>query len=157
MDFHATLSAQGKLYRYVIDNGVILDPFQTRYSLHVPHPLDEKAMDRASKSLLGTHDFRGFETNYPNRTTSIRTITHISVDRGGRFVWLEVAADGFLYNMVRAIAGTLILVGSGRWGEERVAEVLGAQDRRATGPTAPPQGLFLVRVDYEPDPKSLAP
>jgi tRNA pseudouridine38-40 synthase len=146
--FHATLDAKAKLYRYVIDNGRVADPFQLRYSWHVYPPLDAEAMDRAAQVLKGRHDFHSFETHWPNRTSSVRTITQAAVRRLGDSVRIEVEADGFLYNMVRAIAGTLVLVGSGRWPEARVAEALAAEDRSRAGPTAPPQGLFLVRVRY---------
>ncbi len=147
--FHATLDAEAKLYRYVIDNGRVADPFQRRYSHHVFQPLDVAAMNRAADPLRGRHDFHSFETHWPNRTSSVRTITHIAVDRVNSFVRIDVEADGFLYNMVRSITGTLVLVGTGRWPESRVAEALAAEDRREAGPTAPPQGLFLVRVRYE--------
>jgi tRNA pseudouridine38-40 synthase len=146
--FHATLDAKAKLYRYVIDNGRVADPFQTRYSYHVYPRLDAAAMHRAAQALKGRHDFHSFETNWPNRTSSVRTVTHIAVNRVGDFVWVDVEADGFLYNMVRSIAGTLVEVGKGKWPESKVAEVLTAEDRREAGPTAPPQGLFLVRVRY---------
>jgi tRNA pseudouridine38-40 synthase len=146
--FHATLDAKAKLYRYVIDNNPIADPFQRRYSDHVYPPLDVARMNQAAQALRGRHDFHSFETHWPNRTSSVRTITHIAVSRMNDFVWLDVEADGFLYNMVRAICGTLVLVGTGRWPATRVAEVLAARDRRVAGPTAPPQGLFLVRVRY---------
>jgi tRNA pseudouridine38-40 synthase len=149
--FHATLDARAKLYRYVIDNGRVADPFQLRYSWHIHRPLDVAAMHRAAQALRGRHDFHSFETHWPNRTSSVRTITHIAVNRVNDFVWLDVEADGFLYNMVRSIAGTLQLVGTGRWPESRVLEALRAEDRREAGPTAPPQGLFLVRVRYPHD------
>ena len=116
------------------------------------HPLDAAAMHRAGQALKGRHDFHSFETNWPNRTSSVRTITHLAVNRMGSFVWIDAEADGFLYNMVRTIAGTLIYVGLGRWPESRVAEVIAAEDRAAAGPTAPPQGLFLIRVRYAGDP-----
>ena len=147
--FHATLDAKAKLYRYVIDNDPIGDPLQRRYSDHVYQPLDVAAMNRAAQALLGRHDFHSFETHWPNRTSSVRTITRIAVTRNGPMVWIEVEADGFLYNMVRSIAGTLARVGTGRWAESRVGDALRAEDRREAGPTAPPQGLFLVRVRYE--------
>jgi tRNA pseudouridine38-40 synthase len=147
--FHATLDAQAKLYRYVIDNGAIADPFQTRYSWHVYQSLDIAAMHSAAQSLRGRHDFHSFETHWPNRTSSVRTIAHIAVNRMNDAIWIDVEADGFLYNMVRSIAGTLVEVGKGKWPEAQVAEVLAAEDRRVAGPTAPPQGLFLVRVRYE--------
>jgi tRNA pseudouridine38-40 synthase len=150
--FHATLDAKAKLYRYVIDNHPIADPLQRRYSYHVYHHLDVPAMSRAAQALQGRHDFHSFETHWPNRTSSVRTIMHIAVSRQGDFVWIDAEADGFLYNMVRTIAGSLILVGEGRWPESRLAEVLAAEDRRLAGPTAPPQGLFLVRVRYSNDP-----
>ncbi|HEV3163019.1 MAG TPA: tRNA pseudouridine(38-40) synthase TruA [Isosphaeraceae bacterium] len=153
--FHATLDARGKLYRYVIDNSPIADPFQLRYSHHVYQPLDVEAMNRAAQALKGRHDFHSFETHWPNRTSSVRTITHIAVSRMNAFVWIDVEADGFLYNMVRSITGTLILVGTGKWPESRVAQALAAEDRREAGPTAPPQGLFLVRVRYGDDSEDL--
>ena len=151
--FHATLDAKTKLYRYVIDNGRVADPFRLRYAHHVFQPLDSEAMRRAAAALVGRHDFHSFETNWPNRTSSVRTITGLEVIRQGETVHVEVEADGFLYNMVRSIAGTLILVGLGRRPEGWVAEAMAAEDRAAAGPTAPPQGLFLVRVNYGSGPE----
>jgi tRNA pseudouridine38-40 synthase len=147
--FHATLDAKSKRYRYVIDNGPIASPFQLRYAWHVRPPLDRRAMSEAGHALLGRHDFHSFETGWPNRTSSVRTIMDLSVDRSGAFVTIEVEADGFLYNMVRSIAGTLMKVGAGRRPRAWVAEVLAAENRTEAGPTAPPQGLFLVKVQYE--------
>jgi tRNA pseudouridine38-40 synthase len=147
--FHATLDAKSKLYRYVIDNGPVADPFRLRYADHIHRRLDTDAMNRAAQSLKGRHDFHSFETNWPNRTSSVRTIAYIAAIRQGDDVWIEVEADGFLYNMVRSITGTLTTVGLGRRPESWVAEALAAEDRSAAGPTAPPQGLFLVRVRYE--------
>lgn len=146
--FHPTLDAKRKLYRYMVDNGPVADPFQRRHAHYVPHRLDDRAMHRAAQALRGRHDFRSFETEWPNRTSSVRTITHIAVSRMLNSVWIDVEADGFLYNMVRSITGTLLLIGSGRRPESFAAEALGAEDRRRAGPTAPPQGLFLVRVTY---------
>ncbi len=150
--FHATLDAKSKRYRYVIDNGPVADPFQLRYSDHVYQRLDEGAMNRAAQALKGRHDFHSFETNWPNRTSSVRTIYDIQASRAGHIIHVEVEADGFLYNMVRSITGTLVLVGLGRWPESKVGEALAAEDRREAGPTAPPQGLFLVYVRYPGDP-----
>jgi tRNA pseudouridine38-40 synthase len=151
--FHATLDAKSKRYRYAIDNARIASPFQLRYRWHVPLPLDVGAMNRAGQSLLGRHDFRSFETDWPNRMSSVRTIVDLSVDRQGESVAIEVEADGFLYNMVRSIAGTLVLVGTGKRPESWVAKVLAAQSRVEAGPTAPPQGLFLVCVRYTSEAK----
>jgi tRNA pseudouridine38-40 synthase len=146
--FDANRDALRKLYRYVIHDGPVPDVFQRRYAWHCKWRLDVDAMRRASEPLLGRHDFHSFESDWPNRLSSIRTITHLTVNRVGDFIWIDVEADGFLYNMVRAIAGTLINVGRGYWPESRVAEILNAEDRREAGPTAPPEGLFLMRVTY---------
>lgn len=154
--FHATLDARSKRYRYVIDNAPIPDPFRRHYCWHVGYGLDETRMHRASQALKGRHDFRSFETEWPNRTSSVRTIFDIGVARDGPVVTIEVEADGFLYNMVRSIAGTLVLIGGGRRPESFAAEALAAQSRKDAGPTAPPQGLFLRYVRYDRAP-SLSP
>ena len=146
--FHATVDATSKMYRYVIDNGRVADPFQRRYAWHVFRPLDADAMRAAGQALVGRHDFRSFETNWPNRMSSVRTVMKVEAARVGDCVRVEVEADGFLYHMVRAITGTLTLVGKRKWPVERVAEALAAQDRGRAGPTAPAQGLCLVRVEY---------
>jgi len=166
--FHATYSAKGKLYRYAMHDGPVMDPILLRYVVHFNWPVDDSAMHAAAQSLAGTHDFSSFESAGAPRESSVRTITHIAVFRGGAecigccgspdyspltthhspLLFLEVAADGFLYNMVRAIAGTLINVGRGYWPAKSVQEILDARDRTKAGPTAPPHGLFLVRVDY---------
>ena len=149
--FHSTIDAVTKLYRYEIDNGRVADPFRLRYADHIHCHLDVDAMHRAAQTLKGRHDFHSFETNWPNRTSSVRTITHIAAIRRDDSVSIEVEADGFLYKMVRSITGTLTLVGLGRHSESWVAQALAAEDRSAAGPTAPPQGLFLVRVNYAGD------
>lgn len=146
--FDANKDALRKLYRYVILDSPLRSPFMHRYAAMSRHRLDAAAMARAGRCLLGRHDFHSFETEWPNRLTSIRTITQLSVNRVGDYVWIDVEADGFLYNMVRAIAGTLMNVGRGYWPESRVEEILNAEDRTEAGPTAPAKGLFLMRVTY---------
>jgi tRNA pseudouridine38-40 synthase len=146
--FDANRGAKRKLYRYVIQDGPVHDVFLRRYYCHSRHPLDVAAMQEAAEPLKGRHDFHSFETDWPNRMSSVRTITHLAINRAGEWIWLDVEADGFLYNMVRAIAGTLINVGRGYWPVSQVAEILKAEDRREAGPTAPAQGLFLMRVTY---------
>jgi tRNA pseudouridine38-40 synthase len=147
-EFDANRHAVRKMYRYVIRDHPIPDPFLRRFAARCTQRLDAAAMARAAAVLVGTHDFHSFETEWPNRKTSVRTITHLTVNRAGDHIWISVEADGFLYNMVRAIAGTLINVGRGFWPESRVAEILMAEDRTQAGPTAPACGLFLMRVTY---------
>jgi tRNA pseudouridine38-40 synthase len=152
-DFHAIRDAVRKRYRYAIHDAPVRDVFQRLYCWHYTHGrLDADAMNRAAEALLGKHDFRSFQSSGAERESSVRTIFEISVRRGrgeaAGWITLEVEADGFLYNMVRAIVGTLVEVGRGAQPESWPAEALQAADRSAAGPTAPPQGLFLVRVDY---------
>ncbi|HTU20160.1 MAG TPA: tRNA pseudouridine(38-40) synthase TruA [Gemmataceae bacterium] len=147
--FDANRDAKRKLYRYILHDGPVPDLFMRRYCHHTRYRLDAAAMTRAAACLRGRHDFHSFESSWPNRASSVRTIMHLAVNRFDDWIWLDVEADGFLYNMVRAIAGTLINVGRGYWPETRVAEILHAEDRTQAGPTAPAQGLFLMRVSYE--------
>jgi len=147
--FDANRDARRKLYRYVIHDGPVPNLFLRRYCCRSRHPLDADAMRTAADPLRGRHDFHSFETDWPNRMSSVRTITHLSLNRMGEWIWLDVEADGFLYNMVRAIAGTLINVGRGYWPVSKVSEILQAENRSEAGPTAPAQGLFLMRVSYE--------
>lgn len=150
--FHATYEAIGKRYRYQIHNGRVPSVFDRDFAWHFPHELDEEAMRRAGQVLIGRHDFSSFETAGSERPDSVRTITELTVARGAaelaERVTIEVAGDGFLYNMVRTIVGTLVEVGRGARDEAWPGDVLVACDRRQAGQTAPPHGLFLVRVDY---------
>lgn len=152
--FHAIRDAIRKRYRYVVDDGPTADIFRRRYAWHYRQRLDALAMQRAARPLVGTHDFRSFETGWPNRETSVRTVLDLRVERqpaDSNLIHVEIEADGFLYNMVRAIVGTLVEVGRGARGESWPADALAAMDRRAAGPTAPARGLFLLRVDYDLD------
>jgi len=150
--FHATRDAIGKRYRYQIHNARTPSVFDRHYAWHYPQPLDAAAMHTAGQHLVGRHDFSSFETAGSERPDSIRTIHELSVTRGAGAlsdrVTLEVAGDGFLYNMVRTIVGTLVEVGDGSRPTEWPAAVLAARDRRQAGQTAPPHGLFLVSVTY---------
>ena len=111
LEFDANRHALRKLYRYVIIDGPFKNPFMRKYAFRSKHRLDASIMAEAAKPLLGTHDFHSFETNWPNRHSSVRTINHLTVNRVGEYVWIDIEADGFLYNMVRSIAGTLMNVG----------------------------------------------
>jgi tRNA pseudouridine38-40 synthase len=147
--FDANHDAARKLYRYVIHDGPVPNPFLRRYACQSRHKLDASTMRRAAESLKGRHDFSSFETLGSPRMSSVRTILHLTINRVGDWIWIDVEGDGFLYNMVRAIAGTLMYVGRDFWPESQVAAILEAADRTQAGPTAPAQGLFLMRVSYE--------
>lgn len=150
--FHAIRDAVNKRYRYQILDGPVCDVIARHFVWHVRQRLDEEAMGVASQCLKGRHDFSSFEAAGASRATSVRNVTDVKVirhvERGFDRIKLEVAADGFLYNMVRNIVGTLVEVGRNRRDAEWVREVLHGRDRRNAGPAAPPHGLFLVRVDY---------
>lgn len=151
-DFHPIRDSVSKRYHYRIDDGPVRDVFARRHVWHYRRSLDEAAMAAGAVHLLGRHDFSSFETAGAERPDSIRTVSDISVVRGGdgtsRRITIEVEADGFLYNMVRAIVGTLVEVGRGAQPPDWVRQVLEAADRSLAGPTAPPQGLFLLWVKY---------
>jgi tRNA pseudouridine38-40 synthase len=151
--FHPTHKALRKRYRYLIHDGPVRDVFRRQYCWHFNQGrLDADAMHRSATPLIGAHDFSSFETSGSRSKNSVRTIFDLSIRRGRGdeqdWIAIEVEADGFLYNMVRTIVGTLVEVGRGVKPETWPAEVLRAADRRLAGPTAPPQGLFLVKVDY---------
>lgn len=150
-NFHATHDALKKLYRYQIHNSRVRPLIDRRYRWHLPQSLDVPAMRAAAELLVGRHDFASFETTGSERSSTVRTLTEVRVGQGGAAgeqIDIEVEGDGFLYNMVRGIAGTLVEVGRGARRPSWITEVLAARDRRAAGPNAPPQGLVLVRVDY---------
>ncbi len=151
--FHALRSARRKRYRYVIHDSGSRDVFARRFCWQLAYRLDDAAMKRAAEALVGTHDFSSFRTGEPRRRSSVRTVFALEVARPHADrpceLHLEVEANGFLYNMVRVIAGTLVQVGRGVQSEHWVREVLESQCRLAAGRTAPPQGLILLWVRYD--------
>lgn len=153
--FHAIRHASKKLYRYVFCDAPGKQIFRRAYCWQIPFPLDADRMQAGALHLLGTHDFACFQTKGAERESTVRTLFSLTVRRNEPreegFITLEVEGNGFLYNMVRAISGTLYDVGRGRREPAWVAEVLASRDRQKAGMTAPSQGLFLVRITY-PDP-----
>jgi len=147
-DFHPRFGALSKTYRYQIWNRPIPNPLVSRYSTFYYYPLDAEKMDRAAQCLAGRHDFSSFCTARADRPNHVRTIRSIRVVREGDMVTLWVSGDGFLYNMVRIIAGTLIAVGGGQMEESAVKEILEARDRGLAGDTARPEGLTLMEIRY---------
>lgn len=146
--FHARYSAAGKVYRYTFCNGRHDCAIGRQYGAHVPLPLDEKKMHEEAQVLLGTHDFAAFAASGSVVKSTVRTIYRASVARMGDEVTLLVLGDGFLYNMVRIIAGTLMEVGTGKRAPGAIAQAIETGDRLALGQTAPARGLILERVLY---------
>lgn len=146
--FHARLTAKGKTYEYRIDNGETADPFSRKYTMREERPLDLEAMKKAASFLLGTHDFKSFCANKKMKKSTVRTITKILIEEKEGIVSIRYTGNGFLYNMVRILTGTLIEVGRGMRKPEELRDIIEAEDRGAAGFTAPAQGLFLVEVDY---------
>jgi tRNA pseudouridine38-40 synthase len=148
--FHARYSCKGKQYVYKIWNAPVRNPFLRGRALHYWYPLDESLLQQAAQQYLGSHDFTSFCTQDKREIGSFtRTITQAEVRREGDFVYFFVAADGFLYNMVRILTGTLLYVAQGKITPQDIPSIFAARDRSKAGPTAPPQGLYLNRVDYE--------
>jgi len=147
-DFHARYSAKGKMYRYVFFNSPFPSALERNRAYHVYYPLDETAMDKAAAHFVGTHDFAAFCAAGGSAKTSVRTITKASVARRGEIIELTIAGDGFLYNMVRIIAGTLAEVGFGKIMPDDVPEIIKSLDRKLAGRTAPAHGLYLVEIYY---------
>jgi len=146
--FHARYSAKGKHYRYTILNATTRSPLAQATAWWVRAPLDVEAMQRAAQHLVGTHDFRAFCTQARQKGETTRTVHRLGVRKRGRRITVDVEANGFLYNMVRAIVGTLVSVGRGQRKPAEVGLILKALRRSDAGPTAPPHGLCLVRVVY---------
>ena len=169
--FHAIRDAVGKRYRYQLQVGGLRNPFQHRYVWHMQYRLDIDAMRSAAEHVVGEQDFACFQTTGADRKSTVRDVRACEVivrdgddpigsefmhpgfvDARGRSqirIDIEVEADGFLYNMVRSIVGTLVQVGRGKRSPDWVAELIAQQDRKQAGETAPAQGLFLHHVDYE--------
>lgn len=148
-DFNAILSCVKKEYTYKIYNTRIKNPFYRDRAYFYPSRLDERVMARAAEMFVGTHDFAAVRSVGTETKTTVRTVYYYDVERKGDMVELRVCADGFLYNMARAMAGTLIYASEGKIRPEEIPGLLERGDRRLTGPTVPPQGLYLSRIWYE--------
>jgi tRNA pseudouridine38-40 synthase len=146
--FHARFDVKVKEYRYCIDNGIVPDLFRHRYAEHVRHPLDSERMNAAARQLIGTHDFTSFCSAKTYVEDKVRTLYDCRVEREGELVWVICRGNGFLYNMVRIIAGTLIEVGEGKRRPEEMQAILQALDRERAGKTAVAKGLTMWQVTY---------
>ena len=170
-DFHARFSARSKTYKYEMRTDAVSSPFDRAYTWHLPEPLDVDAMRQAAAALVGTHDFAAFQSTGTETSSTVRTIHRSELNEAGLalsgpalvtagrtlsgsprgLLTYEIAGDGFLRHMVRAIVGTLVEIGRGRRPATGVADLVAGGTRADAGATAPAHGLFLVRVDYHED------
>ncbi len=148
-DFNAIGSCIQKEYVYRIHNSRIRDPFLDCRACFWPAPLDVERMDAAAAAFVGRHDFAAVRSVGTPTKTTVRTVRWCRAERRGDMISVAVCADGFLYNMVRAIVGTLVYASDGKLAPEDIPALLDAGDRRLAGPTMPPQGLYMRRVWYE--------
>ena len=147
--FHSRLSCKRKTYRYVINNSEFSSALYRNFECHIPQKLDIEKMEKASKYFEGEHDFKAFKASGMSSKSSRRTIYNASVYKreDGR-ICIQLTGNGFLYNMVRIIAGTLIEVGLGKIKPEEITKIIEEGKRENAGKTMPPYGLFLVKVEY---------
>ena len=148
-DFDLLGAVESKLYRYTIFTGANRPVLQVRHCWHLPMKLDVGAMAEAGAMLVGKKDFKSFAAAADNRQSSVRTVFRCDVTSENDWVYVEVEGDGFLYNMVRNIVGTLVEVGAGRLVAEKIKDILDARDRTAAGPIAAAEGLCLMWIRCE--------
>lgn len=149
-DFHARYSARGKRYVYKILNTQCRDPFSNGYALHYRYPIDVDMLNTAAQAYVGKHDFTSFCTlDKREKGDFVRTVKSFSVYREGKFVYMTVQADGFLYNMVRIMVGTLLKIQQGKLRPDSIPDIIMQKNRKAAGPTAPACGLYLDEVFYD--------
>ena len=148
-DFHARFSAKNKTYRYTVQTGLHADVFTRNTALHIHTPLDFERMRLAAADALGEHDFAAFMSAGSTLERTVRTVTRSEWTADGRYFYYDVSANGFLYNMVRILVGTMLEIGSGKLPQDAILRALESKNRSDAGATAPPQGLMLMRVQYE--------
>ena len=146
--FHARYKAIGKTYRYTCFDGPVKPVFDRRYVTMLDYQPDLERMRRAAEILTGEHDFMSFCGNPRMKKSTVRLVDSIAIERRKDRIIFTFHGTGFLQNMVRILVGTLLEVGRGRWEAEYVQTILDARDRKLAGPTAPPEGLCLMKVDY---------
>ncbi len=148
--FHSRLSCKRKTYRYVINNSKLGTAIYRNLETHIPIKLDIKKMKQAIQYFEGEHDFKAFKASGTSSKSSVRTIYKAEIrEQENQKILIELTGNGFLYNMVRIIAGTLVEVGLGNIKPEEIATIIEEKDRTKAGKTLPPQGLYLVKVEYD--------
>ncbi|MBG9981576.1 tRNA pseudouridine(38-40) synthase TruA [Aerococcaceae bacterium DSM 111020] len=153
-DFHARYSAISKTYRFIVNNESFPDPFTRLYSLHHPYPCDLERMQQAIQAIIGTHDFTSFCSTKTDKIDLVRTIYHASIIYQEPYFIFEFKGNGFLYNMIRILVGTILQIGDGLKPIDELEHLLEIKDRNQAGPTANGNGLYMIEVEYEWDPFS---
>ena len=148
-NFHSRFNCKRKTYRYVIDNSKYGTAIYRNISYHMPIKLNKKKIKKAIKYFEGKHDFKAFKSSGTSSKSSVRTIYSAQILVEGDNIGIDLTGNGFLYNMVRIIAGTLVDVGLGKIKAEDIPKIIEGKDRTKAGKTLPPQGLMLIKVDYE--------
>lgn len=147
-DFHPRYSCKSKEYIYKIYNGRIRNPFDADYALHYNRPIDAEYLNREAQAFVGKYDYSGFCSANSDVEDTVRDVKSFSVWREGNYVYFKVEADGFLYNMVRIMVGTLLFVNEGKIKEGELKDVILSKDRKRAGKTASPNGLYLNKINY---------
>ncbi|MBP3793395.1 MAG: tRNA pseudouridine(38-40) synthase TruA [Ruminococcus sp.] len=148
LDFHARFDCKGKEYEYLIHNSEYKNPFYMNTAYRSWYPIDEKKLDRAAKDFIGEHDFKAMCSAECTKDNTVRTIKSFDVHRQGDMVTFTVSGDGFLYNMVRIMVGTLLFINEGKLEQGDIPRIIQSRDRTKAGRTVPPQGLYLNKVFY---------
>ncbi|HSH36371.1 tRNA pseudouridine(38-40) synthase TruA [Schnuerera sp.] len=146
--FHARYDAIGKRYQYIIYNKDIRNPIYRNFAYHVPHTLDYKEIEKATKYFMGTHDFSTFMASNSNVKTTTRTINKFNLERTRDLTIFTIEGNGFLYNMIRIIIGTMVEIGVGKIKGNDIPDIIRSKNRKLAGHTAPPEGLYLDKVFY---------
>ena len=148
-DFNAIGSCARKEYTYMIYNSRVRDPFYVNRAWFYPKHLDEKIMQEAAAQFVGTHDFAAVRSVGTDVKSTVRTVYYYNVERQGNMILLRVCANGFLYNMARAMAGTVVYAAEGKIKPEEIGKILDSGNRTAAGPTVPPGGLYMTHLWYD--------
>ena len=148
-NFHARYCCKGKEYEYIVHNSEIKNPFYKDTAYRSWYPIDAEKLDKAAKDFVGTHDFKAMCSTDCTKENTVRTIYYFNVRREGDLIFFNVSGNGFLYNMVRIMVGTLLFINEGKIGENDIPEILASKDRTKAGKTVPPQGLYLNKVYYD--------
>ncbi|MEK6727727.1 MAG: tRNA pseudouridine(38-40) synthase TruA [Candidatus Omnitrophota bacterium] len=147
-NFNSRFDAKSKIYRYTILNSPHPSALLRRYTYHCPHQLNIRLMQKEAKTILGRHDFKSFQASEKRERSSIRTIKKLSIVREQDLIYIYFIGNGFLYNMVRNIVGTLFEIGRGRLARGSLKKILAAKDRKLAGPLVAARGLCLIKVEY---------